>query len=195
MFHLILIGGCSGSGKTTVANALKTESITLLSLDSFYKSKPSHISAEDYNFDSPEAFDWDLLYECLKKLLWGEACDIPIYSFCIHKRLEETQKIYPTSIIILEGIMVAFDSRVRELTKHIIFVNTDLDECLSRRLERDIKERDRTALDVIRQWRTQVKPAFIKYVKPIKKYPNTIIFENPSKNSMYLDDLHKKIFE
>lgn len=180
---LIGITGGTGSGKSTVAQeifcSLPERNIVIIEQDSYYKDQ-SHLSYEDrtkINYDHPFAFDNDLLLEHLQTLLSGNPIEKPIYDFEVHNRKKETITIYPKDIIILEGILLLDDERIRNLLDIKIFVDTDSDVRIIRRIIRDIKERGRTLDSVIEQYLTTVRPAHMQFIEPSKKYADIIIPE------------------
>jgi len=148
-------------------------------MDSFYKvlTPEQHTLAEanNYNFDHPDSFDIDLLIETLKKLKKGIAVDIPIYDFKTHSRLKETRHIYGANIIVFEGIFSLYFEEVRKLMDLMLFIDTDSDIRLARRMRRDIAERGRDIDGVLKQYTKFVKPSFEDYIQPSKKYADVII--------------------
>jgi uridine kinase len=180
---LIGITGGTGSGKTTVAKAiyesLPEKNICIIEQDSYYKDQ-KHLSFEERiktNYDHPLAFDTDLLLQHLKALLDAKLIDKPIYDFSKHIRKQETVKVEPKDIIILEGIMILEDERLRNLMDIKIFVDTDADVRVIRRIVRDISDRGRTLESVITQYLNTVKPAHQQFIEPTKKYADIIIPE------------------
>jgi len=181
--YIIGITGGSASGKTTVSERIIQELdvpyVVLLSMDSFYKvlTPEQHALAEasNYNFDHPDSFDIDLLIETLKKLKKGIAVDIPIYDFKTHSRLKETRHIYGANIIVFEGIFALYFEEVRKLMDLMLFIDTDSDIRLARRMKRDIAERGRDIDGVLKQYTKFVKPSFEDYIQPSKKYADIII--------------------
>ncbi|ODQ68508.1 uridine kinase [Nadsonia fulvescens var. elongata DSM 6958] len=172
--YIIGIAGCSGSGKTSVSSKIikkiNVPWTVLLSMDNFYAplSEADRAKAfnSEYDFDRPEAFDWDHFVKCVKDLKEGsKRVEIPVYSFEKHDRTDKVLSIYGANVIILEGIYVLHDPRILELLDMKIFVDTDLDICLARRLNRDILHRGRDLTGAILQWNRYVKPNFDKYVR------------------------------
>ena len=179
-----VIGVCGGtaSGKTTVCDMiiqqLHDHRVVLVNQDSFYRGLTEEESehVEEYNFDHPDAFDTDQLLECMGKLKSGQSVNIPIYDFKNHRRCSESfRKVNVSDVIILEGILVFHDQRVRDLMDMKIFVDTDADIRLARRIRRDTVERGRDVLSVLEQYGRFVKPAFDDFILPSKKYADVII--------------------
>lgn len=176
------IAGGTGSGKTTVANNIKEkigEDILILDMDSYYKDN-SHIPFEErlkINYDHPDAFDIPLLKSHIEALLRGETIKKPIYSFIEYTRLKDYEEIKPKRIIMLEGIFALFFEDLRKLMDIKIYVDTDADIRLIRRLLRDIKERGRTIDSVIKQYTEVVRPMHIQFVEPTKRFADIIIPE------------------
>ncbi|XP_061760346.1 uridine-cytidine kinase-like 1 isoform X2 [Nerophis ophidion] len=180
-----VIGLCGGSasGKTTVARkiieALDVPWVVLLSMDSFYKvlttEQQSRAASNDYNFDHPDAFDFDLLTHTLRKLKQGKSVKIPVYDFTTHGRQKEWKTVYGASVIIFEGIMAFADKDLLQLLDMKIFVDTDSDIRLVRRLRRDITERGRDIEGVIKQYNKFVKPAFEQYIEPTMRLADIVV--------------------
>lgn len=180
-----VIGLCGGSasGKTTVARkiieALDVPWVVLLSMDSFYKVLSSEeqtlAASNDYNFDHPDAFDFDLLTHTLRKLKQGKSVKIPVYDFTTHGRQKEWKTVYGASVIIFEGIMAFADKVLLQLLDMKIFVETDSDIRLVRRLRRDITERGRDIEGVIKQYNKFVKPAFEQYIEPTMRLADIVV--------------------
>ncbi|XP_052188630.1 uridine kinase-like protein 5 isoform X2 [Diospyros lotus] len=145
--------------------------------DSFYHSLSDEQVAkvQEYNFDHPDAFDTELLLSCMEKLQHGQAISIPYYDFKSHKYIEPSRKVNPSDVIILEGILVLHDPRVRNLMNMKIFVDTDSDVRLARRIQRDTVERGRNIENVIEQYTKFVKPSFEEFILPSKKHADVII--------------------
>lgn len=183
MKNCILIGvaGGSGSGKTTVAHnlvkAFKSEDAVLVEQDAYYKEL-TNLTIEEkaaVNFDHPNSIEFDLLREHLTKLINGEAIDRPIYDFTTHSRKEGCVKIQPSKIIIVEGILIFAVPEIRELFDVKIFVDTDADEMILRRIERDMTERGRSFESVKNQYLKTVKPMYLEFCEPSKRYADVII--------------------
>ncbi|KEJ02673.1 uridine kinase [Clostridium botulinum A2B3 87] len=180
---LIGITGGTGSGKSTVAkeiyNKFDEACIAMIEQDSYYKDQSS-IPFEERckkNYDHPDAFDNELLIDHLKNLVDLNVIEKPIYDFEAHNRKEETIKVEPRDIIIVEGILVLQDPKVRELLDIKIYVDTDADVRIIRRLLRDINERGRTVDSVINQYLTVVRPMHMQFIEPSKRYADIIIPE------------------
>ncbi len=195
---LIGISGASGSGKTLVAKTLQdtlpSEHVLILQEDSYYKDL-SHLPFEQrvhFNFDHPDAFDHQLLISHLKDLLQDRPIELPLYDFTQHIRRKETRIVQPHPIIILEGILVLTIPELRELMNIKIFVDTPADICFIRRLERDIEERGRTVESVIRQYQETVRPMYMQFIEPSKRYAD-IIIPHGGKNVIAIDIIQAKI--
>jgi uridine kinase len=195
---LIGITGGTGSGKSTIAKAifecLPEKNIAIIEQDSYYKSQ-NHLSLEERvhtNYDHPLAFDTGLLVQHLKTLLSGQRIQKPIYNFSIHTREEITEVVEPKDIIILEGIMILDDEALRALMDIKIFVDTDPDVRIIRRILRDIKERGRTLDSVVDQYLNTVRPAHQQFIEPYKKYADIIIPEG-GYNKVAIDIMVAKV--
>ncbi|XP_020088551.1 uridine kinase-like protein 1, chloroplastic isoform X3 [Ananas comosus] len=179
---VIGVSGGTASGKTTVCDMiiqqLHDHRVVLVNQDSFYRGLTAEESerVQDYNFDHPDAFDTEQLLECMGKLKDGQSVNVPIYDFKNHRRCSESfRKVNASDVIILEGILVFHDQRVRDLMDMKIFVDTDADIRLARRIRRDTVERGRDVNSVLEQYGRFVKPAFDDFVLPSKKYADVII--------------------
>ena len=195
---LIGITGGTGSGKSTIADALysnfSNECITMIQQDMYYKDQ-SNLSMEERvktNYDHPMAFDNDLLVEHLQKLIKGEAIEKPRYDFTIHNRAKDTTTVEPREIIIVEGILILEDERIRDLLDIKVYVDTDADIRILRRLVRDIDERGRTVESVIDQYLKMVRPMHMEFTEPTKRYADIIIPEG-GHNYVAIDILMAKI--
>ncbi|CAG9977896.1 unnamed protein product [Clonostachys byssicola] len=198
---IIAIAGSSGSGKSSISQAI-VRKLNLPWVDSFYKTLTPAQSklafANEYDFDSPEAIDFDILVERLRDLKAGKRAEIPVYSFSKHQRLEETTSIYSPHVLILEGIFALYDPRVLELIDMGIYCEADADTCLSRRILRDVRERGRDVEGCIKQWFGFVKPNFEKYVEPQRKVADLIVprgIENRVALEMMVQYIERKLFE
>ena len=178
---VIGLAGGTGSGKTSVANKilerLDREHIVVLQHDSYYKDLESHsgLTPEKINFDHPDSLETDLLIQHLRNLCEGKTIYQPIYNFATHRRMVETKQIAPKDIIIVDGILIFGEKRLRELMDIKIFVDTDADERLIRRVRRDILERGRSIEMVMNQYLTTVKPMHLEFVEPSKHWADIII--------------------
>lgn len=196
----ILIGICggTGSGKSTVAReiyeSLNETEIAIIQQDAYYKDQTDMVIEErcKTDYDHPFAFDTDLLINHLEELFKGKTIQRPIYDFSLHNRSDETITITPRNIIILEGIMILEDERLRDLMDIKIFVDTDADLRIIRRIVRDINERGRTLDSVIDQYISTVKPAHEQFIEPYKKYADIIIPEGGF-NKVAIDIMVSKI--
>lgn len=179
---VIAIAGGTGSGKTSIANRIATEfphHVTLLAHDAYYKDN-GHLSYEErakLNYDHPDAFDNELFIAHLRELKAGRPIERPVYNFATHLREAGTVRVEPAHIIVVEGVMVLENPRMRELYDLMVFVDTDADVRILRRIIRDINERGRTLDSVIRQYLSTVKPMHEAFVEPTKRYANVIIPE------------------
>ena len=196
----IIIGvtGATGSGKTTVSRAIfnhfPNHSIMILEQDSYYKDQ-SELTFEERlktNYDHPFAFDTDLLISDLKKLLNYEAIDKPVYDYAAHTRSGKTIHQEPKEVIIIEGILILEDVRLRDLMNIKVYVDTDNDICIIRRIKRDMEERGRTFDSVVNQYLSVVKPMYHQFIEPTKRYADIIVPEG-GQNQVAVDLLATKI--
>lgn len=195
---IIAVAGGSASGKTTVVeeviSKLKKEFVVIIMHDDYYKEH-NHLSLEErkmVNYDHPDSIDNELFLKHVNKLLKGEEINKPIYDFNTYSRLEKTEKITPKKVIILEGILVLTDKRIRELADIKLYVDLDSDMRFIRRMERDIKERGRTVESVVDQYLKTVKPMHHQFVEPTKRYADVII-PNDHKHDVAVDIIVSKI--
>jgi uridine kinase len=195
---LIGIAGASGSGKTLLASnlvhELGTDEVIVITEDAYYKDL-SDIPLDQrskHNFDHPDAFDHSLLLQHITDLLNGKSVEQPIYDYTTHSRKKETRSIGPHHIIVLEGILILHDPRLREMMDIKVFIDTPLDICFIRRLTRDIEERGRTLESVIDQYLNTVKPMYHQFIEPTKQYADIIIPQG-GKNLVGIDLLRTKI--
>ena len=189
---IIGIAGGTGSGKTTVVNQIVKEfandDVGIISQDSYYKDN-KHLSLEErakINFDHPRAIDFDLLYEHLTKLKKGETIEQPVYSFVQHTRTGDTILTHPRKVMIVEGILIFNDKRLRDLFDVKIYVHADSDERLIRRVRRDINERGRTVDEVLSRYQSTLKPMHEQFIEPTKAYADLII-PNDRRNKVAID--------
>ena len=178
---IIAVGGGTCSGKTSVAThiqSLDPENICIISQDAYYKGLDEGEDPKCKNFDDPNAIEWELLIENLIKLKNGESVYEPIYDFGLHKRLDKTTLIKPTTIIIVEGILIFYKKELLNLFDKKIFIDADSDIRYRRRVNRDVKERARSIMEIDYQWDTFVKPSHNKYIEDTKNYTDIILRNN-----------------
>ena len=195
---IIGVTGGSGSGKTSVSRAifdsLNGHSLLMIQEDSYYKNQDD-ISFDErvkVNYDHPNAFDTDLLIEQLGDLLEWKAIDIPVYHYVQHTRSKQTVHVEPKEVIIVEGILVLNDPRLRDLMDIKIFVDTDDDIRIIRRIKRDLEERGRSLQSVIDQYLSTVKPMYHQFIEPTKRYADIIVPEG-GENQVAIDILVTKV--
>ena len=179
---IIGIAGGTGSGKTTLTQHLKEHfgsSVTVIGHDSYYKLQEGTTYEERVlqNYDHPDAFDTDLLIQHLRELKEGRSIQCPVYSYVDYNRTDQTVEIFPTRVLIVEGVLIFQDPVLRGLFDIKIFVETDADERILRRALRDVEERGRTLRSVVSQYLTTVKPMHEQYVEPSRKYADIIVLE------------------
>ena len=188
---VIGIAGGTGSGKTTLMKNLIAHfggMVTVLSHDNYYK-RHDELPLEQrsqLNYDEPDALETDLMAHHLDLLRQGQAIDCPVYDFSNHNRSEETVHIEPNPVIIVEGILIFENQPLRELMDIRIFVDTDADVRLCRRIKRDVNKRGRTLESVLTQYQQTVKPMHEKYVEPSKRFAHIVVPEG-GKNAVALD--------
>lgn len=201
---LILLAGGSGSGKTTVAEEIiknlpaDINGIAICQ-DRFYNDNAGdkNKNLDEFNYDHPNALNWRLMRKQLRSLLSNKMTYLPIYDYKIHGHLKEKDKIKPTDVIIFEGIHALYDDEINSLSDLKIFVDTPKDESFIRRLERDVKMRNRSIDSVISQWRTTVRPMYDAFIEPAKLKADIIIPWNEFQRKAVeiirrgLIDLHK----
>ena len=196
---IIGIAGGSGSGKTTIANEIynqlhQNDRILTITQDSYYKDNDdlSMDERQKINYDHPDAFDMELLVDQLKELMSYNPVEMPVYDFTAHTRSKKTIHTEPADIIILEGILVLADEKLRNLMDIKVFVDTDEDIRFIRRLQRDTEQRGRTVNSVIEQYLETVKPMYNQFIEPTKRYANIIVPEG-GENKVAIDMLTTKI--
>ncbi len=189
---VIGIAGGTGSGKTTVVHQIMNElpltEVGIISQDHYYREN-NNLSYEErskINFDHPRAIDFDLLTEHLKELRAGNAIEQPVYSFVTHNRTDDTILTHPRKVMIVEGILILADPKLRELFDIKIYVHADSDERLIRRLKRDIAERGRDMDEVLSRYQNTLKPMHQQFIEPTKAYAD-IIIPNDKYNTVAID--------
>jgi uridine kinase len=178
---IIGIAGGTGSGKTTVTNKILEHidkgRVDVIQHDFYYKDISAHSGKrpEEINFDHPNSLETDLLIHHIRELKEGGSVEVPIYNFTTHKRMDATRHVDPREIIIIDGILIFTEKRLRDLMDIKIFVDTDADERLLRRIRRDIVERGRSIESVMQQYMNTVKPMHMEFVEPSKVWADIII--------------------
>ena len=194
---VIGIAGGTGSGKTTLMKNLIAEfadNVTVLSHDNYYK-RHDELTYEErcqLNYDEPAALETDLMAYHLALLRQGQAIDCPVYDFTVHNRSDETVRIVPKNVIIVEGILIFENEALRDLMDIRIFVDTDADVRLCRRIKRDVNKRGRSLESVLTQYQQTVKPMHERYVEPSKKFAHMVVPEG-GKNWVALDLIRGRI--
>ena len=194
---VIGIAGGTGSGKTTLMNNLISQFadvVTILSHDNYYK-RHDELTYEQrclLNYDEPDALETDLMARHLDQLRQGQPIDCPVYDFTLHNRSDKTIRIVPKKVIIVEGILIFENKELRDLMDIRIFVDTDADVRLCRRIKRDVTKRGRTLESVLSQYLQTVKPMHERYVEPSKKYADLVVPEG-GQNLVALDMIEGRI--
>lgn len=195
---IIGIAGASGSGKSLLASTIVSElgssQVAVISEDAYYKDlgeMPPH-QREDRNYDHPESMDHALLAEHLRILKQGRGVEIPIYDYATHSRTTQTRSVGKHTIIVLEGILLFTDEALRDLMDIRIYVDTPMDICLIRRLTRDLIERGRTVEGVLTQYQNTVRPMYLQFIEPSKRYAD-IIVPRGGKNRIAIDIIKAKM--
>ncbi|UDG80786.1 Uridine kinase [Candidatus Hartigia pinicola] len=201
---IVGISGASASGKSLIASTLYQElkekvgdhNIGIIPEDCYYKDQIDIPMTErlKVNYDHPNSMDHGLLYQHLKALKNKEPVEIPQYDYVTHTRKKKTIHVNPKKVIIIEGILLLTDKRLREAMDFSIFVDTPLDICLIRRIKRDVNERGRTLGSVIEQYDATVRPMFLQFIEPSKQYAD-IVVPRGGKNRVAIDILKAKIRE
>ena len=194
---VIGIAGGTGSGKTTLMKNIITrfaDVVTVLSHDNYYRRRDELTYEERcrINYDEPAALETDLMARHLDALRHGQSIDCPVYDFAQHNRSNDTMRIVPKKVIIVEGILIFENEALRDLMDIKIFVDTDADVRLCRRIKRDVNKRGRTLESVLMQYQQTVKPMHEKYVEPSKKYADIVVPEG-GKNMVALDMIMLRI--
>ncbi|MBD1557970.1 uridine kinase [Vibrio sp. S9_S30] len=199
---IVGIAGASASGKSLIASTIYNEllakvgddHIGVITEDCYYKDQ-SHLSMEERektNYDHPNALDHDLLCKHLEQLIQGNAVEVPEYSYPKHTRTDTTTTLTPKKVIILEGILLLTDPRLRDLMHATVFMDTPLDICLLRRVKRDVEDRGRSMESVLKQYQDTVRPMFMQFIEPSKQYAD-IIVPRGGKNRIAIDVLKAHI--
>ena len=195
---IIGIAGGTGSGKTTVTatilRSLDEERIVVIQHDSYYRDLAAYhgLTPDKINFDHPDSLETDLLVRHLKELRDGRSIEQPIYNFTTHQRLKESRSVEPREIIIVEGILIFVEKQLRDLMDIKIFLDTDADERLIRRIRRDLLERGRSVDSVMSQYMSTVKPMHLEFVEPSKHWAD-IIIPRGAENTVAIDMVVTKI--
>jgi uridine kinase len=178
---VIGVAGGSGSGKSTVsrnvAQALPNHSVAFIDMDAYYLNY-AHLSFEErrkINWDHPDAFDWELLLAQLRRLSSGESIEKPVYDFVAHTRSNSTVVVPPAEVVVVDGILLFVDRRIRELCDVKVFVDADADTRLIRRLRRDMVKRGRPLEEILQQYLSTVQPMHLEFVEPSKRYADVIV--------------------
>ena len=197
---IIGISGPSASGKSllanTIVNELGTDQVAVISEDSYYKDL-KHLSLEErakVNFDHPNALDHDLLLSHLHSLREGKSVDVPVYDHTHHQRKPESRKVGDHRIIVLEGILLFVETELRKAMDIKIFMDTALDICLLRRLNRDIIERGRTLESIMAQYHATVRPMYFQFIEPSKRHADLIV-PRAGENRIAIDMIKAKMRE
>ncbi len=199
MVHCLVVGvaGATGSGKTTVATRLAAAvagDVALLQHDSYYRDRPdlSYDECSALNFDHPDALETELLVAHITALRQGEPVAVPVYDFTTHRRAAHTERVVPARVIIVEGILVLAEARLRELCDIKLYVDTDADIRVFRRIRRDIEQRGRSFDSVRQQYYSTVRPMTLEFVEPSKRWADMILPEG-GRNDVALDILCTKL--
>jgi len=178
---IVGIAGGTGSGKTTVVRKvmekLPSEQVVVIPQDAYYKDN-GHIPLEErqkINFDHPDSLEFSLLIDHIQKLKEGQSIEMPIYSYLTCLRSKETITIKPSRVVLVEGIMILCDSRLREMFDIKVFVDADADDRLGRVIQGDIVERGRSVMMVLERYHETVKPSHLQFIEPTKRYADIII--------------------
>ena len=193
---VIGIAGGTGSGKTTLTNRIKhdfADDVAILYLDNYYRAHDnlSFEERETINYDHPDALEIDLLVRHVKKLLAGKSIAMPVYDYSIHNRTKDVRHVDPKRILVVEGILVLQNDELRKLLDIGIYVDTDADERVLRRVIRDVKERGRDVEGIARQYLSTVKPMHYLYVEPTRALADIVV--NSGRNEVAYDIIATKI--
>ena len=194
---IIGIAGGTGSGKTTLTLRLKErfgDDVSILYHDNYYKSHSDmpYEARTKLNYDHPDAFDTDRMIADLEALRRGETVQCPTYDYTVHNRAAETLEVHPTKVVVVEGILIFENKALRDLMDIKIFVDTDADVRILRRITRDVKERGRSLDSVVNQYLTTVKPMHEQFVEPSKRFADIVVLEG-GHNVVALDMIIQRI--
>ena len=200
---IIGIAGGTGSGKTTLARHIADafgDRVAVITHDSYYRAQNDKTYEERclQNYDHPDAFETELLCDHLRLLCQGQAVEVPVYDYTVHNRAAQTTRVEPRAVILLEGILLFSDPALRDMMDLRIFVDTDADERILRRILRDTEERGRSLASVITQYLTTVKPMHEAFVEPYKRYADIIVpggGDNPAAIDMIVTRIKKQLGE
>ena len=199
---IIAIAGASASGKSLlaknivceIAEEIGNDKIAVIKEDAYYRDQ-THLSMEERfqtNYDHPDAFEHELLMQHLQMLRDGESIEVPTYCYTTHTRIEETTRVAPKRVVVIEGILLLSDPALRRQFDICVYVDTPLDICLLRRMQRDIRERGRSLESVIEQYQDTVRPMFFQYIKPSKHHADLVV-PRGGKNRPAIELLKAKI--
>lgn len=194
---IIGIAGGTGSGKTTLTERLKErfgDDVSIIYHDNYYKQHDgmTYDERSKLNYDHPDAFDTELMIEHVNRLRRGESVRCPVYDYAIHNRTDKTVEIHPTKVIIVEGILIFQNQELRDLMDIKIFVDTDADVRILRRIMRDVLERKRSLESVVNQYLETVKPMHEQFVEPSKRAADIIVLEG-GRNIVALDMIMQRV--
>jgi uridine kinase len=198
---IIGVAGGSGSGKTTVARrvseSLPGAKVAFLDMDAYYRDRAlSHEELRHLNWDHPDAFDLDLLATQLERLAAGLAIEKPVYDFVTHRRKPTAERVEPADVVVIDGILLLVEERIRAALDIKVFVDTDADVRLVRRIRRDVAERGRPIDEILEQYVTTVQPMHLQFVEPSKRYADVIIprgGENAVAIDLLLATIHRRL--
>ena len=194
---IIGIAGGTGSGKTTLTEQIRKrfgDDVTVIYHDNYYRYQEgkTYEQRSQVNYDHPDAFETTLMIQHLKSLKSGKSIESPVYDYTIHNRSDKVEVIHPSKVIIVEGILIFAEKELREMMDIKIFVDTDADVRILRRIQRDVEERARTLQSVIHQYLTTVKPMHEQYVEPSKRFADLIVLDGGF-NLVALDMIFQRV--
>jgi uridine kinase len=194
---IIGIAGGTGSGKTTLTEQIRKrfgDDVTVIYHDNYYRYQEgkTYEQRSQVNYDHPDAFETTLMIQHLKSLKSGKSIESPVYDYTVHNRSDKVEVIHPSKVIIVEGILIFAEKELREMMDIKIFVDTDADVRILRRIQRDVEERARTLQSVIHQYLTTVKPMHEQYVEPSKRFADLIVLDGGF-NLVALDMIFQRV--